>query len=497
MIEGGVYDDSYRRLISVLRTAGAVFEGYIVDKNDSATTSTTKTKSVPRMKIARKLKDRDICLSMLDKISIRNEELRVVVDDNIISSKSDDSNVGVKDNTVEASEVSAIDVEEDKTSENKTLEKEIASTIGKDDVKNDEKKPGMKGRLSFFMKSMKNRKDDEDKDDEEEEKKNEIEDKSAKQEVEEVKPIIKPEDLGAVLLSAEEPTVTRQLNVLSNIVKRALLFGGDQELLVLSETLEADKAAFVQRWYPDDNGVTIPKDLKEEDRPGVQFFNCLVQLLKDSYTYGVVTDLDPPFPLSSSYENSYERLTASLVELGSGYIKPVNSKKMAKVLPKTPKEELVRFTQWETALRQTKPDVSDYPADLVGSWQVKDEIGGKVIGTSTVVFKPEGEVYVDPPLRGLRWRLDPGPTHLDTCTFQVLSEDGAILQYKGFMDRGARLESRFSKRSIKIRGAVTFQMRDGETASMGDEYKRDMLPIDTITGTTRFVMNKVFDLSSD
>lgn len=33
-------------------------------------------------------------------------------------------------------------------------------------------------------------------------------------------------------------------------------------------------------------------------------------------------------------------------------------------------------------------------------------------------------------MQGLRWRLDPGPTHLDTCTFQVLSDDGAILQYK-------------------------------------------------------------------
>jgi hypothetical protein len=132
---------------------------------------------------------------------------------------------------------------------------------------------------------------------------------------------------------------------------------------------------------------------------------------------------------------------------------------------------------------------------LVGSWQVKDQIGGKVIGTSTVVFKPDGVVEVPPPLRGLQWRLDPGPTHLDTCTFQVLSEDGAILQYRGFMDRGARLESRFSKRSIKIRGAVSFQMRDSTAALIGENYKRDLLPIDTLAGTTRFVMSKVFDLN--
>jgi hypothetical protein len=63
------------------------------------------------------------------------------------------------------------------------------------------------------------------------------------------------------------------------------------------------------------------------------------------------------------------------------------------------------------------------------------------------------------------------------------------------MDRGARLESRFSKRSIKIRGAVTFQMRDGDSA-MGADFKKDMLPITSQTGTTRFVMSKVFDLDS-
>ena len=63
------------------------------------------------------------------------------------------------------------------------------------------------------------------------------------------------------------------------------------------------------------------------------------------------------------------------------------------------------------------------------------------------------------------------------------------------MDRGARLESRFSKRSIKIRGAVTFQMRYGDSA-MGAEFKKDMLPITSQTGTTRFVMSKVFDLES-
>jgi len=291
-------------------------------------------------------------------------------------------------------------------------------------------------------------------------------------------------------------------------VKRCVLFGGDNELLVLTETLEADRAPFIRKWYPGTND-DIQQDLKQETRPGVQYFNCLVQLLKDCYQYGVLTDISPSLPLASSYANSYERLTALLVELGSGYIKPISVKTAtdgnllsAKSKPKTPTEEFVRFSQLEFALRRTTPDTTDYyPDDLIGTWRVSDQIEGKVIGTSTVVFNPEGELYVPPPLRGLSWRLDPGPTHLDTCTFQVLSEDGAILQYRGFMDRGARIESRFSKRGVKIRGAVTFQMRDGlDVANFEggrgalDVDKRDILPVTIETGTTRFVMSKVFDL---
>ena len=104
-------------------------------------------------------------------------------------------------------------------------------------------------------------------------------------------------------------------------------------------------------------------------------------------------------------------------------------------------------------------------------------------------------MVVKPPLKGLRWRLDPGPTHLDTCTFQVLSDDGAILQYRGFVDRGARLEARFSNRSIKIRGGVSFLMRDGDVALLGDDYAKDVLPINYQAGATRFVMSKVFDIA--
>jgi hypothetical protein len=61
------------------------------------------------------------------------------------------------------------------------------------------------------------------------------------------------------LVSDKKPTMTRQLNVLSNIVQGALLFGGDQKLLVLAETLDANKSAFIHRWYPVSTTTSIEK----------------------------------------------------------------------------------------------------------------------------------------------------------------------------------------------------------------------------------------------
>ena len=292
----------------------------------------------------------------------------------------------------------------------------------------------------------------------------------------------------SVILSADEPTMTRQLNSLSNIVLRALLFGGDQELLVLSETLDSNRSPFVERWYP---GTDKPAgDMDDESRPGLQYLNALIILLHKAYDDGIVTELEPAVRLSQSYANSYERLMASLVELGSGYIRPVSSNVLSMPKPRTAQEELGRFAVWESNFRSTGGEAAAYPEDLEGSWEVRDVVGGETIGVSNVIFESQGQVKVPPPLQGLRWRLDPGPTHLDTCTFQVLGDDGTVLQYRGFIDRGARLEAKFSKRPTTIRGSVMFQMRDGDLALAGTDYWKDMLPINYKTGTTKFVMTK-------
>jgi hypothetical protein len=424
VIEAGVYDESYRRVVAVLKSVGTVFEKEPGNEH--------------LRRIAKKLIDQDICLSMLDKMNMKNELMNV--------------------------DIAPAKVENDPATTDEDTNDENDEDIESSDGEEKENKNDPKFRP---LKLLLRRGENSDEEDEEFE--------------------LDPNDLGGVLLSAEEPSMTRQLNVLSNIAVRALLFGGDQELLVLSETLEADKPAFVQRWYPGLNGEVELMSSEEETRPGVQYLNCVVSLLKTCYKNGIVTTLDPPLPLIQSYSNAYERLMASLVELGSGYIKPV-SDVMAMPAPRTATEELGRFAVWESNFRSK--NATSYPEDLEGSWEVKDEIGGETIGISTVVFRPQGQVDVAPPMQGLRWRLDPGPTHLDTCTFQVLGDDGTILQYRGFIDRGARLEARFSKRRMRIRGSVMFQMRDGDSVSLGDDYWKDMLPINYKTGTTKFVMTK-------
>jgi hypothetical protein len=515
VMESKIYDESYRRILSVLRSVGVVFEPYHG--------STTGQRC-----IAKKLQDQDVCLSILDKIRIsKQQKLQQQQQQQQLTPK-------VENNEEE---------EEEEEEKNNVLPPPLPKAVGEDNVNADNtteppvrvvaadttKRPKieiqvedgvsiLKPKLNLFGKS-----------------KDVITASTSTSataaETNDELASLTGEDLGGVLLSAQEPSMTAQLNVLANIVQRALLFGGDEELLVLSETLQADRAAFCDRWYPNTNlhatedsvDLTSEQSIMNEQRPGVQFINCLIQLLRTCYQQGVVTNLTPPLPLSASFANAYERLVCAAVELGSGYLKPtpyfmtmtaannnsptaMTSMAMNQIStmpkPRNAQEELGRFALWETNFRRaasgskdatsttTTPDdvlkSSAYPTDLEGTWQVLDEIGSETIGQSTVIFKSKGAVQVPPPLEGLRWRLDPGPTHLDTCTFQVLSSDGTILQYRGFLDRGARLEARFSKRPLRIRGCVMFQMRDGSI-----DYYKDMLPINYKQGTTKFVMTKV------
>jgi len=453
-------------------------------------------------RVAKKLIDQDICLSMMDKISLVNER----------KDKENENERKKRVNPVAIPYDAAAQLAYDADPSNQSLSfedfkvKYEADTVAMVSLKwkqmNEVETPGVEDtkeepkeepkvsrlrKLKFWSKEKKSAKVEEAKEETEASNDDTPTATESIEDTESASIVINPDDLGGVLLSAEEPTMTRQLNVLSNIILRTLMFGGDQELLVLSETLDADKPAFIQRWYKNDPAADT--DIHTETRPGVQYLNSIIQILRDCYTKGVLNDVTPTLPLTKGYANAYGRLTASLIELGSGYVRPASSSSAMSLStastakkgapPNSVREELGRFAVWEQAVR--KMSANPYPDDLVGVWSVQDVVGTQTIGTTYVVFEPQGELSVKPPMQGLRWRLDPGPTHLDTCTFQVLSDDGAILQYKGFLDRGSRLEARVSKRSVTMRGGVSFLMRDAEG------YWDDMVPMNFNSGTTKFI----------
>ena len=189
-----------------------------------------------------------------------------------------------------------------------------------------------------------------------------------------------------VILCSEEKSMTMQLNGLSNIVLRVLLLGDDQELLILSETLADNENSFVDRWYPDTG--PLPEKMEDETRPGVQYLNALISLLREAYKEGTVTTLEPITPLTKTYSNSYERLVASLVEMGSGYIRPEAENVMSMPKPRTALEEFGRFAVWESTFR-SRDDKPACPEDLEGEWEVKDIVGGETIGVSKVTFAPK------------------------------------------------------------------------------------------------------------
>lgn len=57
---------------------------------------------------------------------------------------------------------------------------------------------------------------------------------------------------------------------------------------------------------------------------------------------------------------------------------------------------------------------------------------------------------------GAEWVFTPGPAHLDTLEFALRSRSNPedLLKYVGFIDRGQRVESRFSKQPIRMTGRV-------------------------------------------
>jgi hypothetical protein len=191
--------------------------------------------------------------------------------------------------------------------------------------------------------------------------------------------------------------------------------------------------------------------------------------------YAAIARKTPNLRLYDIYWNAFQRLVETCFsEISS--IKPGTEAQS---------DELVdTLVNWEQSLRQnlTEPLWKKNPAELAGVWELVNIRGGgslNPIMTSddsfvqknpskvAVEFLKDGRVDVKiPSSEGLSWYFKPGPSHLDTTEFSVTSrlKPDLILKYTGFIDRGQRIESRFSKMPIKMTGRVVSIVR-GEIRS--------------------------------
>jgi hypothetical protein len=70
------------------------------------------------------------------------------------------------------------------------------------------------------------------------------------------------------VIECREPTMTRGRSPSPTHCAEALLFWRRPGVARLGGTLDADRAPFVERWYPNTGGVKEGASLEEETRPG-------------------------------------------------------------------------------------------------------------------------------------------------------------------------------------------------------------------------------------
>ncbi|CAM9182386.1 unnamed protein product [Hapterophycus canaliculatus] len=206
---------------------------------------------------------------------------------------------------------------------------------------------------------------------------------------------------------------TRALNTLVNRVVRTVCVGSDEDLQALAREMDSKHDKFMSRYFGKGWEGT-----QEE-----MFYGALINLVRHG-----LTDEGVP-ALSGAYLNSYQRLIGILVqEVGT------RSTPASKMVIKS-------FLAWEREIRKelTEPAWQSRPPDLVGSWaldtsgwdgltDIPIDVDGTAdgmedLGLSDLVvsFREDGSVQIPAEKGvGLQWRVEPGPTHLDTIYFEMI-----------------------------------------------------------------------------
>ena len=296
----------------------------------------------------------------------------------------------------------------------------------------------------------------------------------------------------------DKRTITKDLNILSNTVARAMVYGQRREKDFIAKQIEEIFPEIIKLY-----------DITLESQE-MLYLQALVELLKNGLAAAeiAVTYDDGPFGKS---EFGYSNISTSAKDIVVQLNKAAISRKtpnlrlydiywnafrrlvetcfseISSIKPGTEaqSDELVEtLVNWEQSLRQnlTEPLWKKNPVELSGVWELVNIRGSgslnpimtaeysftiKNPNKVAIEFLKDGKVDVKiPSSEGLFWYFKPGPSHLDTLEFSVTSrvKPDLVLKYTGFIDRGQRIESRFSGMPIKMTGRVVSLVR-GEIRS--------------------------------
>lgn len=296
------------------------------------------------------------------------------------------------------------------------------------------------------------------------------------------------------VLPSTTPSSTRELNSLSNRLLRAASYGEAADVDAAREALS----------------VYATEDLCPEASAYVEALCSLAAPAERSAEKAMVVEAalstffdQKPTPLADrlgpAYSVALQRFLGELTRRGAiagrsaaespaaepAFEDSSTSKSFAPQLG-------FNFVEWEMRLRRdlaTQRDAKGAgealrPRDFVGKWKVvlvSGDDAAPLVPTPDILesddaidvtFKEDGQVCpsggnANNPFEKFRtkWTVRPGPAHLDTCEFELdLKDEGITVTFCGYVDRGQRIESRFSRRPIKISG-FAFKQASGESSS--------------------------------
>jgi len=288
---------------------------------------------------------------------------------------------------------------------------------------------------------------------------------------------------------------TKDLNALSNFVSRCILYGGSAEKNLIAATIDAYCKPYAKEWLKGDMNaqeIVYMKALSLLLREGISKAEAAVTYRGDdlvrskmgvSSISGTIDQIEnlnaPPLRLYDNYLTAFHRVVEVCLE-------EISTRVNTAYLDIPQNEDfLLNFVMWEQSLRRnlTADLWAQNPLELIGDWQFVDIKGSGsldaiiISGSAssqavkeglklksndlTVELRGDGKVMVKTKnvrtnVIGQEWFFKPGPAHLDTCEFCVTSENDPdlLLRYVGFIDRGQRIEGRFSRMPIRMTGRV-------------------------------------------